>query len=118
MRPLALVCNVWKLQVNLTKTKVINFSRRCKQNIESFKIGNNPLEVVHSYKYLVFIVTPNGSFTNGIADLVLGAEKSFTMQYYALRSKIHFEYINNLPIFSILLQLLFLFCSAIYSHLR
>ena len=49
---LNIFCKRWKLQVDLSKTKVIILRRRCKHEISRFEIGNNVLEVVHSYKYL------------------------------------------------------------------
>ena len=88
---LNIFCKQWKLQVNLSKTKVIIFRRRCGHEISRFEIGNNVLEVVHSYKYLGLIVSSNGSFTDGITDLAQKPRKSWD----ALRNKLHLELWNN-----------------------
>ena len=53
---------IQKLEVNVNKTKVINFSKgKTRQNYE-FKLQNKALEIVDSYSYLELIFKDNGNF--------------------------------------------------------
>ena len=46
-------CNRWRLKVNSSKTKVMHFrSKKRPLTEETFYYGEQPLEIVHSYKYL------------------------------------------------------------------
>ena len=55
-------CNIWKLKINISKTKVIVFSKgkRKTDNLKCY-IENKKLEVVRKYKYLGVIVSYNGN---------------------------------------------------------
>lgn len=53
-------CNTWKMQFNITKTKIIIFDARNVQNLY-FKLGNDALETT-IYKYLGVVFSSNGSF--------------------------------------------------------
>ena len=44
-------CRLWKLSVNIDKTKIIVFGSRRNQHF-NFKLGSNYIEIVDSYKYL------------------------------------------------------------------
>ena len=57
-------CNLWKLSVNDTKTKVLIFSRgKSRKQPEDFYFGESKLEVVSSYPYLGVTLNYNGSFS-------------------------------------------------------
>ena len=46
-------CNIWKLEVNTSKTKVIIFSKDNNSNYEfKFKYKDEILEIVSEFKYL------------------------------------------------------------------
>ena len=78
-------CNVNKLGVNTTKTKVLVFSRSKirLRNLPVFTLGTDPLERVEEYTYLGILFTWNGSFTK--AKKVL-ADKA-TRAMYAIIKK-------------------------------
>ena len=56
-------CNIWKLQVNTSKTKVIIFSKDNNSNYEfKFKYKDEILEIVSEFKYLGVLFSKNNSF--------------------------------------------------------
>ena len=54
-------CQLWKLNINTDKSKVIVFGSRLKKPFQ-FKLGPNDLETVDSYKYLGVFFPMSGSF--------------------------------------------------------
>ena len=54
-------CTIWKLEVNIAKTKVIIFSKSKILNYE-FKYKNEVLETVTEFKYLGILFSKNNSF--------------------------------------------------------
>lgn len=79
-------CKLWKLAINIDKSKVIIFGSRANKHY-SFKLGPHVIDVVDSYKYLGVIFSKNGSF--------LKARKYIAEQS---RKALHYLYtrINNL----------------------
>ena len=55
-------CEIWKLEVNVNKTKVMIFSKGKIRLKCEFKIQNKTLEIVDSYSYLVLIFKYNDNF--------------------------------------------------------
>ena len=55
-------CTLWKLKINVSKTKVLVFSRGCVRKRPEFTFGNVKLEIVRDYQYLGFIFNYNGKF--------------------------------------------------------
>ena len=55
-------CDLWKLTVNTSKTKVVIFSRGKVRNIPTFIFGKDNLEIVDDYTYLGIIFNFNGKF--------------------------------------------------------
>ena len=47
----SIYCKEWKLNVNIGKTIILIFGARKKSNI-TFKIGNEIIEIVDSYRFL------------------------------------------------------------------
>ena len=64
------------LKVNLTKTKIIVFSRGKIRNIPELFYGNEKIEVVDDYVYLGVTINYNGSFTKAINKQVTQARKA------------------------------------------
>ena len=54
-------CDLWKLKINHTKSKIVIFSRKRHLNFE-FKLDNELLEIVTDYKYLGILFSKNNSF--------------------------------------------------------
>ena len=56
-------CHLWKLKINVSKSKVTVFSRGKIRNRPEFYFGENKLDVVDHYKYLRLNFNFNGKFT-------------------------------------------------------
>ena len=55
-------CEIWKLEVNVNKTKVMIFSKGKIRLKYEFKLQNKTLEIVDSYSYLGLVFKYNGNF--------------------------------------------------------
>ena len=73
-------CNDWKLKINVNKSKVIIFGCR-NYNAFLFRIGDQNLEIIDSYKYLGIYFTKNGSFLNARKHLAEQAHKALHLLY-------------------------------------
>lgn len=69
-------CNKWKMSVNLSKTKIIVFSRGMVKKLPTWSFGNENIEVVHDYVYLGVTVNYNGSFTKAISKQILQSKRA------------------------------------------
>ena len=69
-------CDTWKLNINLTKTKIIIFGKNNTRNVRPFKIGNEIIEIVQEYKYLGVYFTSNGLFTRTKAHIIEQVNKA------------------------------------------
>lgn len=54
-------CSTWKLQINMSKTKVIVFGSNKPENF-IFTINGDKIETVKEYKYLGILFSSSGSF--------------------------------------------------------
>ena len=80
-------CDKWKLQVNSEKTKVLIFSnRKVKKENYNFKLGDDDLELVDTFKYLGIHFSYNGKFTYAIKELCSMAERAMFSVYKKSRS--------------------------------
>ena len=62
-------CKSWKLQINISKSKILVFEkRRCKFQ-DKFTVDNQELETVDSYTYLGTNISYTGNFMNGVVTL-------------------------------------------------
>ena len=77
-------CDLWKLKVNTTKTKIVIFSKGKIRKIPKFKFGEEKLVVEFSYNYLGTLFNYNGNFQPAIAKQVKQAKKAA----FSLKSKI------------------------------
>ena len=72
-----LYCQTWKLQVNISKTKVVICSRsRLNTNDMNFKYNGESLNIVTNFQYLGIIFSCKGSFNDAKAHLVIQARKA------------------------------------------
>ena len=56
-------CTLWKLKINVSKTKVLVFSRGCVRNRPEFTFGNVKLEIVREYQYIGLFLITTGNLT-------------------------------------------------------
>ena len=73
-------CDLWKLQINVNKTKIIRFTKRKCPNDPAneyvFKLNNERIELVDDYVYLGTTVTYNGKFKKAIEKQVMQAKRA------------------------------------------
>ena len=69
-------CKQWKLTVNISKTKVVIFSRGKVRKYPVFMYGDCKLEVVDDYIYLGSKFNYNGKFNKAIAKQVMQAKRA------------------------------------------
>ena len=62
-------CKTWNLEVNLTKTKVVIFSKGNVTKHMPFMYDGKNVDVVHDYTYLGVVFNRNGSFKKAISSL-------------------------------------------------
>ena len=70
-------CKKWKMKVNNGKTKVVHYRHsRAQRTSVSFNMGPDDIEIVHSYKYLVFFFDEHLNFKEGIETLSKAAGRA------------------------------------------
>ena len=55
-------CSEWNLSNNVSKTKIVVFSKRKYNNKKDFLLNNEEVEVKDSYTYLGLLFNYNGNF--------------------------------------------------------
>ena len=69
-------CDLWKLTVNTTKTKVVIFSKKKVKQKQSFKIKGQHIEIIDSYCYLGMLLNYNGNFCTARKKITEQAHKA------------------------------------------
>ena len=70
-------CRDNHLLVNTKKTKCMIFNKNGRLLLRKFLLNGVQLEVVRSYKYLGFVITPSGELNTGLKDLRDRAFRAF-----------------------------------------
>ena len=78
-------CEIWKLEVNVNKTKVVVLSKGKIRLKYEFKLQNKTLEIVDSYSYLDQIFKYNGNFNETRKNLARQAQQSLLSIYQSIR---------------------------------
>ena len=73
---LHLYCNIWKLSVNVEKTKIVIFGKSKWKGEQIFKYDGNIIIVEDSFKYLGVILNYNGSFVKHKKHVIDQSQKS------------------------------------------
>ena len=76
-------CNLWKLSVNTSKTKIVIFSRGKTRNLPEFSFNNFKLDIVEDFTYLGVQFNYNGKFNKNLKRQCDQARKAM----YALITK-------------------------------
>lgn len=74
-------CELWKLNVNYSKTNVVIFNSRNNRNF-TFNIGGNDILVTDKYKYLGVIFSKSGSFLNMRKHIIEQANKAMYLLFF------------------------------------
>ena len=81
-------CQQWQLTVNISKTKVVVFSKGKIRNLPKLLYGEEPLDVQFSYTYLGVLFNYNGSYVNAMKKQISQA-KGALFALLAKARKIH-----------------------------
>ena len=79
-------CVRWKLNVNLSKTKVVVFCKRKSRTLPKFQIFNQSIEILDFYPYLRLTFNYNGSFATAKKRLSEQAQKALFSLYTKIRN--------------------------------
>ena len=108
-------CKNWKLQVNCDKTQILVFNSKT-DNYGPFYIYDQPLKVVHSYKYLGILVSRSGSFSQAIKSLSSKSLKALYSMKNALYSAKEVSMSLHLSSFDTLIKPILLYASEIWGQ--
>jgi hypothetical protein len=78
-------CTLWKLQIHLSKAKVMIFSRGYIKKKLVFSIGNVNLDIVNEYLYLGVLFSGNGRFCKAIKRIINQASKAMFNVFRIIR---------------------------------
>ena len=94
-------CKIWKLQINIDKTKIMIFSNKKVKNL-TFTLNGNTIETVDEYKYLGIILSYNGNLKHAAKYLydkslkAIFALKSKILDYKAITPKLQMKLFDSL----------------------
>ena len=80
-------CEIWRLQVNVAKTKVMIFRKRKTAQDPKFLLHGQTLDIVDTYSYLGIIFKYNGTFFETRKKLVEQANKALYCIYKLVRNE-------------------------------
>ena len=80
-------CTKWKLDINTSKTKILQFNKSKNDKKKVFTFNDCKLESVEEYKYLGIIINRSGSFKSASENLNYKGMKAL----FKLKKK-HFHY--------------------------
>ena len=106
-------CDIWKLEVNTDKSKVIVFNSNGKTYKNTFIYNNSIIETVTQYNYLGITLKYNGNFNVAINALIEKARKA----YFKIKKNVG---INNPcrlleKLYDSLVSPILLYCSEIWG---
>ena len=79
-------CYIWKLTVNMNKTKIVVFSKKKYKTNVVFKIYGQAIDLQDSYSYLGVIFNYNGNFCTARKKLLDQANKALYALYRKIRN--------------------------------
>lgn len=108
-------CTKWKLSVNVSKTKVIIFSKRKSRNNPVFKLNGIELDIVDSLTYLGIVFKFNGNFSDARKKLVEQSQKSLFSIFKKIRN--HSIPVDvQLKLFDSLVEPILLYGSEVWGY--
>ena len=108
-------CQTWYLEVNISKTKVVIFSRGKVRKYPVFKYGADNLEVVDDYIYLGTTINYNGSFKKAQNKQVKQASRAlFSMREKSLKLNISIK--TQVELFDRAVMPILLYGSEIWGY--
>ena len=112
---LADYCKLWKLKVNIEKTKIIRFSKRRSKNVTVFNLNGELIENVDSYIYLGTTIKFNGKFQDAKNKQILQARKALSA-IYSQKEKLQLPLDIYLNLFDTLVSPVLLYGCEIWGY--
>ena len=78
-------CQLWKLNINYKKTKIMIFGRRNYDGLE-FKLGEHTINICNEFKYLGVVFSKSRSFYKAIKHNIDRAKKAMHLLYKRIRN--------------------------------
>ena len=108
-------CQLWKLHLNTSKTKIVIFSRGKVRKFPVFKFGNDNIEVVDDYIYLGVTINYNGKFDKAMKKQVTQANRAlFSLK--TKRNKFRLPIDIYLKLFDNMIMPILLYGCEIWGH--
>lgn len=107
-------CTAWKLNVNVSKTKVMIISRGRQKSDINFYLNGTKLEIVQEYKYLGIYLTKSGSFNTAKKYIAEQANKALFSLIKKSRS-LDLSYDLQIDLFNKTVKPILLYCSEIWG---
>ena len=108
-------CNLWKLRINVDKTKVIIFWKSDRFAKPKFMYGDKEIEIVQQYTYLGTIFAYNGNFVKEKKRRVEQASKAMYLLLQKCRKlDLPFDMVQSL--FEKLVEPILLYGSEVWGH--
>jgi hypothetical protein len=109
-----LYCDLWKLDVNINKTKIMVFSKKRNLNY-SFILQDKQLEVVEKFSYLGIIFRYNGTFFDTKKKLVDQAQRSLHFIYKTIKNE-SIPVDLQLKLFDSMIEPILLYSSEVWGY--
>ncbi len=108
-------CQVWKLKVNVDKSKIVIFSKGRMPNNMIFNYNDIPLDIVNEFTYLGVLFSRSGSFSKAKKA---NADKATRAMYDILRKgRVHNLSIEcHLELFDKVIQPILLYGCEVWGH--
>ena len=111
-------CKENHLMINTKKTKCMIFNKTGRLISRSFYLNGVKLEMVRSYKYLGFVVTPSGEICTGLKDLRDRALKAFMKMKRDMGPSFNKDVSVTLSLVDSLIKPILLYCSDFWGCLK
>ena len=111
-------CKENEIAINTKKTKCMIFNKTGRLMRRPFYLNGTQLEVVRSYKYLGFVITPSGEILTGLQDLRDRAYKAFMKLKYDLGSSFNQDVLTTLSLIDTLIKPIILYASDFWGCLK
>ena len=107
-------CSSWRLEVNITKSKVLIFNSNGKAFVNYFRYNDQIIETVSQYNYLGVVLKNNGKFNSGIASLMDKARKA----YFKIKKLVGLNVSSNLleKLYDSLVVPISLYCCEVWGN--
>jgi hypothetical protein len=108
-------CKDNELTINTKKTKCMIFNKTGRLLLRPFYLDGVQLEMVRSYKYLGFLITPSGEYLTGLKDLRDRAMRAFMKIKNDLGASFNHDILLTLSLIDALVKPILLYASDFWG---